>query len=559
MNRLKTPLESVDYLYSPVSTQTLPLAVPALTRRWYGIFVPSIADLFFAAVIVWLFVAGAYGWQSLLLDGDVGAHIRIGDHILANRSVPTHDFLAFSRPGQEWLASEWLTEVIFSFLHSQAGLKGVVLLSGVVLAGTFTILLLHTLWRGANIVIALALVLMAVNASSIHFHARPHIFTLLFVAIAAWLIEADRRHRTWALWLLLPIACVWTNLHGGFLVLFALLGLLVAGCLAESFLWGEPGSWRKSVAWRYGLLGVGCGLASLINPYGVKLHLYLREFMNASAILNGVQEFQSPSFRSESMFHYMIMLFLALAITGSLLKKHRLTEILWIWFLAYQSLMSVRHVPLFVIVAVPVVAVEVTAWWHGWVQNQSRRSIAATLEAVTAQFQAGSLRWSLWTPALVLALALSHFSNWPKTLLDGPFPVKIVEAHADEIATSRVYTSDSWAGYLIYRNYPRQRVFFDDRPGYFGLPIIHDYLHLADGSFEWRELLERYRFDLVLCSASSPLASLMKLHPDWKVVEDDGKIILFRKNGRQSAVGAQQTAIKPLLTGLLAVGDGLSQ
>jgi len=285
---------------------------------------------------------------------------------------------------------------------------------------------------------------------------------------------------------------------------------------------------------------VGCGVASLINPYGLKLHLYLREFLNATTILDGVQEFQSPSFRAESMFHYMIVLFLALAITGSLLKKHRLTEVLWIWFLAYNSLVSVRHVPLFMIVAAPAVAVEITAWWNRWAQKQSRRSIAGTLDEVTAQFQAGSLCWSIWTPALVLALALSHSSNWPKTLLDGPFPVKIVEAHADEIATSRVYTSDSWAGYLIYRNYPRQRVFFDDRPGYFGLAIIHDYLHLANGSFEWRELLERYRFNLVLCAANSPLSSLLKLHPDWKVVEDDGKIILFRKNGEQTEAKTAQ-------------------
>src|SRR5438876_1027792 len=164
-----------------MSTQTLPLAARAPARRWYGILMPSLADLFFVSVIVWAFAAGAYGWHGLLQDGDVGTHIRIGDHILENRSVPTHDFLAYSKPGQEWYAFEWLTEVIFSFLHSLAGLKGVVLLSGVVITAAFTILLLHALWRGANVVIALALALMAVNASSVHFHARPHIFTLLFV------------------------------------------------------------------------------------------------------------------------------------------------------------------------------------------------------------------------------------------------------------------------------------------------------------------------------------------------------------------------------------------
>jgi hypothetical protein len=378
------------------------------------------------------------------------------------------------------------------------------------------------MWRGANILVALAMVLMAVNASSIHFHARPHIFTLLFVATTMWVIDADRRRNTRTLWLLVPMAVLWTNLHAGFLILFALLGILVIGCLAESFLWGRSG------ALRYALLGAACALGSLINPYGVKLHLYLRDYLNSDAIRNGVQEFQSPSFRVESMFHYMLVLFVALAITAPLLKYRRLTEILWIWFLAYQSLVSVRHVPLFMIVAVPIVAGEITAWWNQWAQAQPKRSIARTLDAITAQFQASPLRLSIWAPVIVLALALSHSSNWPENFLDGSFPVKIVARHADEIATSRIYTSDKWAGYLIYANYPRQRVFFDDRQHYYGDAILQDYLKLGGGNYQWRELLERYRFNLVLLAAESPLAALMKTHPAWQTVEDDGKIVLFR-------------------------------
>jgi len=120
-------------------------------------------------------------------------------------------------------------------------------------------------------------------------------------------------------------------------------------------------------------------------------------------------------------------------------------------------------------------------------------------------------------------------SNWPRNFLEGPFPVKIVAAHADEIAASRIYTSDKWAGYLIYTNYPRQRVFFDDRHHYFGEAIIQDYLKIAGGGMQWRETLDRYRFNLVLCPANSALASLMKLQPDWKAVEDDGTAALFKK------------------------------
>jgi hypothetical protein len=511
-----------------VSTQTLPLAAPASTRRWVRFLVPSLADLFFVAVLTWSFALGAYGWHGLLMDGDIGTHIRVGDYIVAHHSVPTHDMLSFSKPGQEWYAFEWLTEVIFSLLHTAVGLKGIVLLSGVVITATFTILLLHALWRGANLVIALALVLMAVNASSIHFHARPHIFTLLFVAITMWLIAADRRRRTWALWLLVPCSVLWTNLHGGFVLLFALLGLLVIGCCAESLLWGPLGSRGFSDVLRYSLLGVACAAASLVNPYGIKLHLFLQDYLRSDTIRNGVQEFQSPAFRSEAMLHFMILLFLGLAVSGSLLSRRRVTEVLWIWFMAYNALTSVRHVPLYLIVAVPILATEVTRWWTGWAQTQSPRSIAGTLDAITSQFQAGALRVSVWGAVIVLGLALSQSGNWPKTFLNGPFPVKVVEPHADEIASSRVFTSDNWAGYLIYRNYPRQRVFFDDRHRYYGDAIIDEYMKLGTGGRDWRSVLDRYRFDLVLCEAGSPLASLMRAHPGWTTVEDDGKAALFR-------------------------------
>jgi len=490
--------------------------------------VPSMVDLFFVAVLCWAFALGTYGWHGLLMDGDVGTHIRIGDYIVANHAVPTHDMLSYSKPGEEWYAFEWLTEVLFSLLHGFAGLKGVVLFSGVVITAAYAVLLMHALWRGSNFVVAMALVLMAVNGSSIHFHARPHIFTLLFVTIALWMIAADRRQNSRTIWLLVPLSVVWTNLHGGFLILFALLGLLVIGCALESLIWGATASRGKSDVIRYTLLGAACAAASLINPYGIKLHQFLGSYLGSDAIRNGVQEFQSPSFRGESMIDFMILLFLGVAITASLLKKQRLTEVLWLWFLAYNALVSVRHAPLFMIAAVPILAVEITGWWTAWVATQSKHSLARTVDAITSQFQCRVAQVSIWSPLVIVALAMSQSSNWPKDFLNEGFPVKIVQAHGDEIAAGRVYTSDKWAGYLIYKNYPRQKVFFDDRHHYFGDAIIKDYLKLASGGREWRQLLPRYNFNLVLCEAASPLASLLRLQSTWQTVEDDGKIALFR-------------------------------
>jgi hypothetical protein len=44
-----------------------------LENRWARILLPSLSDLFFLAVLVWLFLSsGGAGWQGLLGDGDAG-------------------------------------------------------------------------------------------------------------------------------------------------------------------------------------------------------------------------------------------------------------------------------------------------------------------------------------------------------------------------------------------------------------------------------------------------------------------------------------------------------
>ena len=55
---------------------------------WAGILSPSLPDIYFAVVILWLFLGG--GGKSLLSDGDTGWHIRTGDYILQHHAVPAN-------------------------------------------------------------------------------------------------------------------------------------------------------------------------------------------------------------------------------------------------------------------------------------------------------------------------------------------------------------------------------------------------------------------------------------------------------------------------------------
>ncbi len=139
-------------------------------------------------------------------------------------------------------------------------------------------LLRRMVGRGVHLLWAMVVSLLGVGAASIHFLARPHLFTLLFLSIAVWMIELDRKQSSAEsarrIWLLVPLTVVWTNLHGGFLALIAVLGLTAVGLAVEA-IGGKPGRGDFRNAVRYAALAAACAAASLINPYGYHLHMHV--------------------------------------------------------------------------------------------------------------------------------------------------------------------------------------------------------------------------------------------------------------------------------------------
>src|SRR5437764_10609618 len=112
---------------------------------------PSLLDCLFVALLLWLIGFTASGGSAgLLQDAGTGYHVRVGDFVLNRHAVPRFDVFSFTREGQPWYAWEWLSGVLFSILHGAAGLKGIVLFSAVLIAGTVALLVRHMIARGAN-------------------------------------------------------------------------------------------------------------------------------------------------------------------------------------------------------------------------------------------------------------------------------------------------------------------------------------------------------------------------------------------------------------------------
>lgn len=495
--------------------------------------VPSLSDFLFLAVLLWSFGAES-GWSALLADGDTGWHIRTGDYILDSHSVPTHDLFSFSKAGEPWFAWEWLADVAFAALHRIWGLKGVVAFTGLVLALAATMLYRYTVWRGANVLAALLATLLATGASTVHYLARPHIFTILGLTATLWMLERDRRHPTPAVWWLVPLTALWTNLHGGFLAGIICLVLAATGLAWKAALDPPGGPNRFSALRRYGLLTAACSLATLVNPYGWRLHRHMAQYLTSDWIRQVVEEFQSPRFRSESMLQFEILLFAGLALVPILFRQKQFAALLTIVFWAHAALVSARHVPLYAIVAAPVVAAEASRWWSRSSARFSRRSLGGTLRDCLSDFSAGPARSSIWVPVLLFCLVGLHWWEWPQDFPSNKFPVAAVAKYADVIAPSgvmsgRILTTDQWGDYLIYHLYPHPRVFVDGRSDFYGPAIGGQYLDLLNASPSWEKTLKANGFNLALLPIEWPLAQLMMGHQDWRVRYRDGQAILLER------------------------------
>jgi hypothetical protein len=194
-----------------------------------------------------------------------------------------------------------------------------------------------------------------------------------------------------------------------------------------------------------------------------------------------------------------------------------------------MALGSVRHAPVFIAVTAPIIAGQLSCWWNQWTQRFKNSSVPGILNLMAADALQGFRRTSAWPAVAVVTLVLMGLPiKWPQDFPEFVFPVKIVRAHSDLILRSRILTTDQWADYLIYVN-PAQKVFMDGRSDFYGPAVGNDYLRLTSGAWDWRRLMEKYRFNLALLPVDSALTQILKLAPDWRVIDDDGKRILLAR------------------------------
>lgn len=502
---------------------------------------PSMTDFAFLMPLIFLF-ARMDGAKTLLGDCDAGWHIRTGEWILANHAVPAQDLFSFTKPGQAWYAWEWLSDIIWAWLTAHGGLATLALFAALLLAVTYT-LVFRLARRKANPVAALAVTMACAAASSMHWLARPHLFTLLFTVLFYMALERVREGRSRLCGIpylaLLPVAAIlWTNLHGGFFVGVILIGAYCGGeALRMAFTaCKEERAAALRASRNYGLSALACLAASLANPYGFRLHQHVFQYLRDPFQADHIVEFFSPNFHHPMAIFFEILLLAGIAASIRSLSKGDFINPLLIAAWAHAALLSVRNIPIFCIVAAPPVAAalddllrrvpdwDVAGWLHGAAMRLN------TVLRETAETDAIG-RWHPVSALGALAVAALLFAPNPPGKFRAEFdpksfPVGAVETlRAD--SSARIFAYDQWGDYLIYRLFPRTRVFVDGRSDFYGSEFGKMVLDVENVKYDWEKTLNDFAIDTVLLPTSSPLAGTLKESSRWRLVYDDGVALIF--------------------------------
>ncbi|MEI9996306.1 MAG: hypothetical protein WDM91_17040 [Rhizomicrobium sp.] len=456
---------------------------------------PGRAIALCAAVLAFAVTAFA---PQVLNDGDTFLHIAAGRRMLAEHAILFSDPFSYTFAGQRWDAHEWLAEITMASAYRAAGWAGLVALFAAA-AGATAYVLARALgqWLAPKAQTAIAGLALACMTGSLL--ARPHLLALPLLALwTAELVRARRERRAPSL-ALLPVMTLWVNIHGSFLLGFALAGGLALEALAAE---RSVRALRPWIVFGLGALG-----AALINPHFIGGVIFPLTLM-ATPGLAHVGEWQATAF---SPFQPIVPVSAA-ALYVLITRRVRVSWVRAAMLLAllYMAIAHQRHQIVFA-VAAPLLLAEPLAAAFG-VGDRSRANWSALGAGAIALLAA------LFAVRLALPLTRGDAAVAPMTAL----------AHVPAgLRTAPVLNDYGFGGYLIFAGV---RPYIDSRAELYGEAAIERYAALIrPDPRALDEELVRHGIRWAILAPASPIVAELDARPGWhRLYADRYAVVQFR-------------------------------
>lgn len=459
---------------------------------------------------VLLLLSGA----ATFVDPDAWHLMALAREIVTLGSMPLTDRFAYTPTVFPVVQHEWGTGMLLYVLATHGGIVALqiarCLLIAVLVLGALRVARL----RGATPGVLAALAAPAIVMSWIGLTAlRPQLITLAFLSVWLQLIESDRRgERRW-----IPMALaghvVWLNMHGGFVVGMAFLGLHALEQAARRRPWGH-------------IVGTLLAMALLVavNPYGLSYYGYLADALTMARPLIGEW---GPIWKAHPVGFGVYLA--TVAIAGVALVQTGLARADGWPILAASTYLAAsheRHVSIYALV------------WFAYVPG------------LVASTPAGRVVQRLWerpptvatyaTGLAALAVSASFFLSrhpWrltvPGTTPDGApaaYPVGPVDYLAANDVRANLLLPFGVGAFVSWKLHPHIKVSLDSRYEVaFPPELLVAHLDFFAARPGWRDFLDTYPTDLVLAPARAPVVDALATQTAWTIVyRDDAYVLLVR-------------------------------
>ena len=464
-----------------------------------------------------------------VLDPDFWWHIRIGRWMVDNGRLPSTDIFTYTAATHVWTDHEYLTEILMWQIYSNAGAIGIGIFFGVITYAGFY-LMYRQVRRQPFVIVGLGIALAAVAGAPI-WGPRAQMITFALTCLELYWLQGYLSGRSRAVQFFPLVMALWANLHGGWVIGFAWLGVALVAELI-GWVW-EPANLAHRAHVRFlAIVTAASAVAVLATPHGFSLYLYPFQTVTSGAQERLIVEWFSPDFHQIFLRPFEAMVLLL--IVGFALRRPSLYDLLLSMAALALALQSVRNIALFVAATTPVLINCYSEYWkevsaaRGWKLALPSRPLFAVITAVVLIVVA---------LATVVHVAGETSPTRQQSLTATTYPVGAADwlASHPEVG-KKMYNQYGWGGYLAYRFYPEpnRRVFIFGEAALMGDSLLNDYQDIQTLRSDWQTLLDRYGVDYIVYNRGEALANVLATEPGWKLVyQDDLAVIYVRANTSQ--------------------------
>jgi len=479
--------------------------------------------LFFAVLAVTLFLKAT----QPVSDTDFWWHLKTGEVMSHEGKLLNSDPFALKATALETsrekiiLRGYWLWEITAYGLYSLFNFNGIFLLNLLTIAGIAAALIRQMCNYRISLYMAAPLLTAGFYLFQIYPLERPHVVSFLFAIILVGMLLEVQKGAT--LDFRLPLLmCLWSNLHGGFVIGLIIIVCFGAGAVIEYR--QDKVRLRLLLSW-----SVAAMCASLVNPNG---YLTVREMFGfyGHNLMSTINEYSSTWVMFNEMTKTVAILWglVALYAIGTcLLRKIFWPELLIAAALAYLSVMHIRNIAFFSLAMLPAL---------GRLLQEMARSRKLELPLFIKSISLVA------TMALLLWLANINFTSWqPGVKTKQMYPDAAIDFMLDNKFQGNIFNDYAFGGYLLWRLAPQVKVLIDSRG--IDSKVYDDYLKISSASIdrlnnrhEYNDLLNRYKIDYVVHSIFDgfgnvqPLMKALLQQPEWIPVYLDSQVYILARN-----------------------------